>query len=282
MTGLPSNPDELRFALSTLPAKASQIAAQLYYHCNTDLQQLQLGPNRGPSMTVTIIAQAKDKDAPAPDKSAVARKAMVDNQIRTNDVTDPALVAALRDTPREPHLPVAQQAAAYVDRALPLTATRGLNPPLTTARLIADAQVRAGQSVLLIGAATGYAAALLARMGAIVTAVEDDPALVAIARDALHGRGGITVIDTPLVAGAPVAAPYDCLIVDGAIAALPTALLAQLRPGARIACGLAGGPVTRLARGVAIGDDQPVRPMPFVELECVHLPGFAPPPRFTF
>ena len=194
-------------------------------------------------MTVTIIAQAKDKDAPAPDKSAVARKAMVDNQIRTNDVTDPALVAALRDTPREPHLPVAQQAAAYVDRALPLTATRGLNPPLTTARLIADAQVRAGQSVLLIGAATGYAAALLARMGAIVTAVEDDPALVAIARDALHGRGGITVIDAPLVAGAPVAAPYDCLIVDGAIAALPTALPAQLRPGARIACGLAGGPV---------------------------------------
>lgn len=230
-------------------------------------------------MSLTAFAPA-----PCPDdhQSSIARNAMVDNQLRPNDVIDPVLVAALRDTLREMYLPDALRASAYVDRALSLGNGRALNPVLTTARLIADARVSAGQSVLLIGGATGYAAALLASIGAAVTAVESDAALSAMAHAALDGVTGVTLIDGPLGDGAPDGAPYDALIVDGAIESLPVSLLAQLNPGARIACGLIDGAVTRLARAIAVGGEQPVRPLPFADLECVALPGFAPPPRFSF
>lgn len=228
-------------------------------------------------MTLTDTVQATGAGA-----SAIARRAMVDNQLRTNDVTEAALVLALRETPREPHLPAELQAAAYIDRALPLGGDRALNPPLTTARLIAEAQVQPGQSVLLIGAATGYAAALLARLGATVVAVEEDAGLMSRAQQTLTDVAAVRLVQAPLTAGAPGDAPFDVLIVDGAVAALPQALLAQLRPGARIACGIAGDAVTRLARAVALTDGQPVRPLAFADLECVILPGFAAPPRFSF
>jgi protein-L-isoaspartate(D-aspartate) O-methyltransferase len=224
--------------------------------------------------------------APAPNTaghhSIVARKAMVDSQLRPNDVIDPALVDALRKTPRERYLPVVLQASAYIDRALPLGNSRALNPVLTTARLIADARVSAGYSVLLIGGATGYAAAILAALGAAVTSVESDPALSGLAHAALAGAKGVKLVDGPLAYGAPDGAPYDALIVDGAIENLPVRLLNQLNPGARIVCGLIDGAVTRLARAVAVGENRAVRPLPFADLECVHLPGFTPPPRFTF
>jgi protein-L-isoaspartate(D-aspartate) O-methyltransferase len=214
--------------------------------------------------------------------AAIQRRAMVDSQLRTNDVTDPLLVAALSATPREPHLPETARAAAYIDRAIPLGGGRALNPPLTTARLIADAGIAAGQHVLLIGAATGYCAALLAAMGARVTAVEAQAELAAIGRTATAHSEKVHWVEGPLAEGAPGAAPFDAMIVDGAIESLPSALLAQLRPGARIATGLADGSVTRIARAVAVESGAPVAPYPFADLECVHLPGFAPPPRFTF
>ena len=219
----------------------------------------------------------------ATDQTAIVqRRAMVDSQLRTNDVTDPALVAALRDTPREPYLPETARAAAYIDRAIPLSHGRALNPPLTTARLIADAGIAAGQHVLLIGAATGYCAALLAALGARVTAVEEQAELVALGRSALHDNNAIQWEEGALANGAPGYGPFDAMIVDGAIELLPTALLAQLRPGARIVTGLADNGVTRLARAVAVEGGAPVAPYAFADLECVHLPGFAPPPRFTF
>lgn len=226
-------------------------------------------------MTVATLS-ASDQTA------AVQRRAMVDSQLRTNDVNDPALVAALLETAREPHLPEAARAGAYIDRAIPLSEGRALNPPLTTARLMADASIKAGQNVLLIGAATGYCAALIAALGARVTAVEEKAALIALGRAALGERSDIRWVEAPLTAGAPDGAPYDVMIVDGAIEALPQALLAQLRPGARVATGLAERSVTRLARAVAIEGGAPVAPYAFADLECVHLPGFAAPPRFTF
>jgi len=85
-------------------------------------------------MTVATLS-ASDQTA------AVQRRAMVDSQLRTNDVNDPALVAALLETAREPHLPEAARAGAYIDRAIPLSEGRALNPPLTTARLMADAGI---------------------------------------------------------------------------------------------------------------------------------------------
>jgi protein-L-isoaspartate(D-aspartate) O-methyltransferase len=212
----------------------------------------------------------------------IQRRAMVDSQLRTNDVTQPRLVAAIAATPREPHLPAAHRAAAYIDRAVPLAGGRAINPPLTTARLIAQADVAPGAKVLLIGAATGYAAAILARLGAQVTAVEEDAALLATARQTLADAAGISFVEGPLAAGAPGGAPYDAMIVDGAVEMLPAALTAQLRDGARISCGVIDNGVARLARAVAVKGASDVRPLPFADLECVTLPGFAPPPSFTF
>jgi protein-L-isoaspartate(D-aspartate) O-methyltransferase len=218
----------------------------------------------------------------AAESSSDARRAMVDSQLRTNEISDPTLLAAIAATARESHVPVAQKVAAYTDRALPLGGGRSLNPALTTARLISELDVAADQSILLIGAATGYAAAILARLGARVTAVEESAELIALAQSALQGIDRVTLVNAALPAGAPDNAPYDALMVDGSIELLPSSLLDQLADGAVIVTGIVDEGVTRLGRAVHVAGATAIHPLPFVDLECVHLPGFAPPLRFTF
>ncbi|QJQ31785.1 protein-L-isoaspartate O-methyltransferase [Sphingomonas lacunae] len=214
--------------------------------------------------------------------STALRRAMVDSQLRTNEVNSPALIAAIVATPREAHAPETSRAGAYSDRALPLGGGRSLNPALTTARLIAELGNVTGRSVLLIGAATGYAAAILARLGARVTAVEESKALMDMARTALAGMAGVTLVEGQLSAGAPDLAPFDALIIDGAIEQLPAALLGQLAEGAPIVTGMNDGGVTRLGRAIYASASPSIRPLSFIDLECVRLPGFAPPERFSF
>ncbi len=221
--------------------------------------------------------------ADASSDSRTRREAMVASQLRTNEVIDPAVVRVVLDTPREAFVPSALREATYIDRAIPLGGGRALNPALTTARLIADAGIRPGDRVLVIGGASGYAAALIAGLGAAVTAVDEDGALVAMARAALDATGtAVELVEGPLAEGAPGHAPFDAMVVDGAIAALPAALNAQLRPGARIAFGIDDRGVTRLARAAAIAAPGTPRPVAYVDLECVALPGFAAAPSFSF
>lgn len=218
----------------------------------------------------------------AAESSSNARRAMVDSQLRTNEISDPALLTAIAATQRESHVGVAQQVAAYTDRALPLGGGRSLNPALTTARLISELDIAADQSILLIGAATGYAAAILARLGARVTAVEESAELIALAQSALQGIDRVTLVNAALPTGAPDNAPYDALMVDGAVEQLPSSLLDQLADGAIIVTGMVDDGVTRLGRAVHVAGATAIHPLPFIDLECVHLPGFAPPLRFTF
>ena len=219
--------------------------------------------------------------APA-DTLAAQRRGMIDSQLRTSDVTDPAILAAVSAVAREAFVPVERQAQSYADRAIMLGWGRSLNPTLTTARLILDADIGRGDKVLLIGGATGYAAALLAELGAEVTMVEEAPALAAHARTALAGYGAVRIVEAALAGGAPDGAPYDRLVIDGAIEHIPSALLGQLTDGARIATGVVDRGVTRLARAVYIDGASAVHPLAYADLECVALPGFAPPPRFVF
>lgn len=207
------------------------------------------------------------------------RAAMVDCQLRTNDVIDPAIVAAMGSVPRERFVPDALASVAYIDRAIALDGDRRLNPPLVTARLLVAAELSAGQSVLLVGAATGYAAALLAALGVSVTAVESEPALAAHARAALSGAA-VTLVEGPLNAGAPGHAPFDRIIIDGAVELLPAALVAQLAEGGILVCALGEGAVTRLARGVKIAGTLALRP--FADMDAGALPGFAKPKVFSF
>ena len=160
---------------------------------------------------------------------ATARSMMVDSQVRPNKVVDPRIIAAMRTIPREAFLAPGLVARAYADENVPLGGGRVMPAPMIVARMIQISQLADGARVLVVGAGTGYGAALLAHCGAKVTAVEDDPALLAIARAALRAQApGVTLIEAPIEAGAPSDAPYDCIFVEGAVDFLGDALLAQL------------------------------------------------------
>lgn len=201
------------------------------------------------------------------------RAAMVESQLRTSDVDDPRVVAAMAHLPRENFLPAERRAMAYIDRPVPLGGGRALNPPLVTGRLLKEAQVVPGEKVLLIGAATGYGAALLAALGAQVTAVEtvDGPDVAG---------AGFSVVRGALAAGAPDGAPYDLLFIEGAVEEVPAALVQQLVDGGRVVTGIVERGVTRLCSGSVVAGALGL--VSLVDMEMVVLPGFAKPERFVF
>ena len=207
-----------------------------------------------------------------------ARAAMVASQLRTSGVNDARVVAAMAQVAREDFLPESQRAFAYRDRSLPLGKGRAQNPPLATGLLLTEARIEAGEKVLVIGAAGGYAAAIAARVGADVTAVEEDADLLALARTALGD--GITLVEGPLAAGAADGAPYDLVLIEGAVEQIPDALADQLREGGRVVTGLLDRGVTRIASGVRTASG--VGLSNIVDSECAVLPGFAKPRGFQF
>lgn len=211
--------------------------------------------------------------------AADMRAAMIDSQLRTNDVIDPAVVGAMAAEPREAYVPAALASVAYMDRAIALGHDRALNPPLVTGRMLIAAAVQPGTRVLLIGAATGYTAALLARLGAEVHAVEEQGELIAAARTVVTSAA-VRWVEGPLNAGAPDAAPFDRIIIDGAIETLPDALTAQLAEGGRLVAARREGAVTRLVQGVKTGGAIALRS--FADMDAAPLPGFGAPAGFRF
>ncbi|MBB6506253.1 protein-L-isoaspartate(D-aspartate) O-methyltransferase [Sphingomonas endophytica] len=214
------------------------------------------------------------------DDFTAMRQAMVASQLRTTQVNDPRIVAAMAEVPRERFVPAHAAALAYVDRAVDLGQGRALNTPLATARLLVQARLQPSDRVLLIGAAAGYTAAVLASLVAEVVAVESLPALAAHSRDALAGTPNVTLVEGPLEHGHPAGAPYDVLIVDGAIEELPSTLASQVVDGGRIVSGIVDRGVFRLAAGTHRGVATALTP--FADIDSVRLPGFARPRSFTF
>lgn len=211
---------------------------------------------------------------------AAQRQAMVASQLRPNAVSDPRVVAVMNAVPREAFIPGEPGQLAYRDTALPLGRGRQQNNPLSTGRLLTEAYLQPGDKVLLIGAAGGYTAAVLARLVAHVTAVESDPDLAAFARSALAFDTNVSVVHGPLEAGAPEGAPYDVLVIDGAVEHVADAIVAQLAPGARAVAGLIDRGVTRLASGRRSAGGFALNG--FADMECIALPGFSRPRSFTF
>lgn len=215
----------------------------------------------------------------APDYDTM-RRAMVSSQLRPNAVNDPRVVAAMAVVPRERFVPAEVRAVSYRDAPLPLGEARWLNVPTATGRLLTQAYLRPTDRVLLIGAATGYAAAVLAELVAEVTAVEVSPALAATVREALAATPNVALVEGPLNEGAPGTEGHDVLFVDGAVEELPVALTAQLAPDARVVTGLSDRGVLRLASGRRVGDRFGLQP--FADQDCVVLPGFSRPSGFRF
>ncbi len=213
--------------------------------------------------------------------SEAARHAMVDSQVRPNKVTDARLIAAMRAVPREAFLPPSLQARAYADDDVRLGAGRVMMSPMITGRLLQVAALAEGERVLLVGSGTGYTAALLAACGAVVTALEDDAALIAVAAPALAAWApGVTQVMGPLAAGWPNGAPYDLVMVEGAVEQLPEAIAAQLTPQGRLVMVRAGGAV-----GQAVIGRPSAGQLSFVvafNAAVAGLPAFRRAPAFVF
>ncbi|MEI6485466.1 MAG: protein-L-isoaspartate O-methyltransferase [Sphingomonadales bacterium] len=208
--------------------------------------------------------------------SAALRQTMVDTQLKTVGVTDAALLAAFASVPREPFLPAALAGLAHADAAHEVAVGRCLLAPLALALLLQHAAVTPGQRVLVVGSASGYSAAILARMGASVTALEHDPALVAMAAAA-----GVASVSGPLADGWAAAAPYDLVLFEGAIAGVSPAIAGQLAPGGRIAAVLRQAGVGRGYVGPITAAGQPAG-LPFNEMAAPDLPGFGARREFAF
>jgi len=165
-----------------------------------------------------------------------ARRNMVESQIRTNKVTHAALLDALSAVPRERFLPADRAFAAYVDDDVLVAPGRYLMEPMVFARLVQLAEPVAGDRALVVGAGAGYGAAVLARLVASVTALESDPALAAHGKSELAAltTGNVTQATGPLAQGWPGKAPYDLILIEGAVEEVPQALFSQLADGGRI------------------------------------------------
>lgn len=205
---------------------------------------------------------------------------MVASQLRTNAVDDARVVAAMAAVARERFVPEDKVALAYADTMLALGGGRAMNLPMATGRLLTDAAPIAGDHVLVVGAGTGYAAALAARLGGNVVALEQDPALASRARAALADRANVEVVEGPLAEGWPAGAPYEVILIDGAGELLPDAIIAQLAEGGRFAGGVIEKGVARLVRGRKQGGA--FGASVFAEIESARLPGLAKTVEFVF
>lgn len=219
---------------------------------------------------------------------AELRRGMVDGQVRTNDVTDPRIVDAMLEIPRERFVPESLRALAYIDDDLVVRQPSASGParyilePMVLAKLIQLADVQPTELVLTVGAGTGYSAALLARLSGQVISVEDDSDLVAAANAALAevGVANVATFQGALTAGWASEAPYDLIFLNGSIEVVPDALVAQLKEGARIVAVKGRGGSARAIVLTKVGGA--LSEHSAFNAAVPALPGFETPPRFTF
>jgi protein-L-isoaspartate(D-aspartate) O-methyltransferase len=211
---------------------------------------------------------------PIPDFAA-ARAAMVDSQLRPQGVADERVLQAMGSIPREKFLPRHTQPLAYVDRAIAMSPGRFLPAPAVLGQLLTQLTLEPGQHTLIVGAGTGYSAAVVKSMGLEVTALESDADLAARAREL-----GIDIVEGPLETGWKKAAPYDRILIDGAVEYIPEAIVKQLADGGRLAAAVLDRGVTRLVIGRSVGGAFGY--LSIGDAGVPALPGFTRPRAFTF
>ena len=206
---------------------------------------------------------------------SLARRAMVDNQLRPEGVTDRAVLRAMGSVERERFVPESARALAYFDRPLKVADGRTMMPPAALGRLLSELAPASGERALIVGSGTGYSAALLRAIGLDVVALESDEALAAAADTA-----GVETVVGELSNGWANGAPYDFILLDGAVEEVPAALVGQLRDGGRLAGAVADRSVSRLVIGRVSGGTLGLRTIADADVD--GLPGFERPRAFTF
>lgn len=216
---------------------------------------------------------------------ATLRRNMVNGQIRPNGVSDPAVIAAFAETPRELFVPESHRALAYLDDDLAVGGgdrPRHLVEPMILAQIIQAAGIQPTDRVLDVGCATGYSSAVLARLAGSVVALEADAALAAAAADTLRqlGHDNVAVVTGALAAGWPQQGPYDAIILEGAAEEVPQALLGQLKDQGRLLVVLTTGGVGRVTLFRASGGV--ASSIALFHAAVPPLAGFEKPKSFAF
>lgn len=200
---------------------------------------------------------------------------MVDSQLRPQGVNDPAVVAAMALVKRELFVPEDQRPLAYADRAIPLGSGRAVPPPAATGLLLTAMMPSSGDRALVVGASTGYSAAVLKEIGVDTLALESSPELAAIAR-----QRGLAVAEGPLDKGYRKGAPYDLILIDGAVEVIPQPLIDQLKEGGRLGAGFLDKGISRLIVGRRAAGGFGFHSI--ADSAVPTLPGFERPRAFTF
>lgn len=200
---------------------------------------------------------------------------MVDSQLRPQGVNNPAVSEAMSAVPREKFVAAEARTLAYSDRAVPIGGGRLMSSATVIGLLLTEIAPVAGERALVVGCGTGYSATLLKALGVNVIGLECDAALAAEAR-----AHGIDVAEGPLEQGWKKGAPYDFILVDGAIEYIPDGLAAQLTPVGRLGTSLVDRGIARLVVGRRAGNGFGLHSI--ADYGAAALPGFAKPRGFTF
>jgi len=222
--------------------------------------------------------------------NAQRRSNMVDGQLRPNKVSDRRVLAAMRALPRERFLPPALAALAYVDEDVALPGGRCLMEPMVLARLVQLADPVPDERVLVVGAGSGYGAAVLAACGAAVVALEENEDLLRLARATVPEvvadlqAPGVQIVSGPLAEGWPAGAPYDLVFVEGGFEQVPAAIAAQLRPqdGRLVGVRVQGGRIGQAVLGERAGAAPAVSLRSVFDCATPVLPGLRREPGFVF
>lgn len=213
-----------------------------------------------------------------------ARQAMVDNQLRTSAVTDRRLLRAMGAVPRERFLPEARRPLAYIDEShvLPGPSGRAIPAPAPFARLVQLAEIGPDDHVLDVGTGTGYSAAVLAQLAGSVVALEGDPALAKAASGNLASLGvaNASIVENDLDKGAPEQGPYDAIVLEGAVAEVPEAILHQLKEGGRLVALIRTGATAVASVYVRVGEE--FAPRTEFNTTLPPLQRTSPPDTFVF
>lgn len=216
---------------------------------------------------------------------AEMRRAMVDAQVRANDVTDLRIVAAMLETPRERFVPAGLRNFAYIDDDLLVkegSPSRYLMEPMVLAKLLQAAEIGPEALVLDVGAASGYSTAVLAKLAGQVVALEEDAELAGQGSSVLVDLGLLNAayVHGPLTAGWSAEAPYDVILLNGSVDSAPEALLAQLKPGGRLVAVVGQGRAGRAT--VFTNTTGGVGSRVVFDAAVPTLPGFEARPGFVF
>jgi len=231
---------------------------------------------------------------------STARRMMVDGQIRTSDVTSQRLISAFLNVPRERFVAPSMTALAYLDLDVAVAdggddeSARRMLKPMVLAKLLQAAKIEQSDRVLVVGCTTGYSAAILASLAGSVVALDEDAALSGQAAKTLSalgqslgqshghslGHSNVEVVRGPLTAGWPAGAPYDAILIDGAVEIMPDSMRGQLKEGGRLVCVRGRKPPAKAVLYRLIEGELSGRPI--FDASAPLLPGFAEKPAFVF